>query len=244
MSEKILLVVHQEHSDPGRVARQLADMGYDLDIRRLACGDRLPEQCDDHAGAVIFGGPMSANDDAIPFIRAELEWIPRWLDSGKPYLGICLGAQLLGRALGARVGPHPDGLHEIGYYRLRPTPDGRPLLGEGLHVYQWHGEGVDLPDGAVRLASTDNFPNQVFRYGPSAYGLQFHPEVTPAMLMRWTTKAAHRMVLPGAQCRVRHLAGMERFDAPLGQWLRGFLGHWLGRSMAAPAAGAAPIAAE
>ncbi|MCW5729542.1 MAG: glutamine amidotransferase [Alphaproteobacteria bacterium] len=236
MTEKVLLVVHQEHSDPGRVACQLRELGFGTDIRRLACGDRLPASMEEHAGVVIFGGPMSANDDMIPFIREELDWIPMAVASGRPYLGICLGAQLLARALGARVGPHPEGLHEIGYYPVRPTAAGRELFGEGFHAYQWHGEGFDLPSGAVRLAESAYFENQAIRVGERAYGLQFHPEVTETIMRRWTTKAAHRMVLPGAQCRERHFRGHAAHDGAIDTWLRRFLSAWLGRERPALAA--------
>lgn len=236
MSEKVLLVVHQEHSDPGRVGQKLRKLGYETDIRRLACGDPLPATMDEHAGAVIFGGPMSANDDIIPFIRSELDWIPMAIASGKPYLGICLGAQLLARAMGAKVGPHPDGYHEIGYYRLRPTPDGASLFSEDFHVYEWHGEGFALPTGAVRLAETDHFPNQAFRVGERAFGFQFHPEVNETIMRRWTTKAAHRMVLPGAQCRERHFLGLAAHDGRIDRWVEDFLARWLNPEKVAIAA--------
>src|SRR3546814_7308427 len=77
---------------------------------------------------VIFGGPMSANDDHLPFIRQEIDFIPKVLKSGTPFLGVCLGAQLLARAGGAAVGPHAEGWHEIGYYTVKPTAQGRDLI--------------------------------------------------------------------------------------------------------------------
>jgi len=230
VSKKILLIVHQEHSDPGRVGSQLAELGYDLDLRRPACGDALPPGIDDYAGAVVFGGPMSANDDHLPFIRTELDWITRAAHSGKPYLGICLGAQLLARGLGCKVEAHPEGMHEIGYYRLTPTRDGRHLFDEGGHFYQWHGEGFEVPSDAVLLAEGPHFRNQAFRFGKAAYGIQFHPEVTYTMVQRWTTKAAHRMVLPGAQSREEQFAKRELYDHQIAAWLQRFLRLWLGHS--------------
>ncbi len=123
---KALLVVHQQHSDPGRIARLLRDRGYEIDLRRVGCGDPLPPTLEAHDAAVVFGGPMSANDcRLLPFIRAELDWLAVPLSENKPFLGICLGAQLLTRHLGGRVGPHPDGWHEIGYFPVRGTPAGR-----------------------------------------------------------------------------------------------------------------------
>jgi len=227
MSRRILLIVHQEHSNPGRVGRLVMDFGYEAVICRHACGDPLPATLDDFDGAVIFGGPMSANDDHLPFIRNELDWIDVPLREGKPFLGICLGGQLLARYLGADVGPDPQGYHEIGYYPVRAAPAGEGLFAPEQCFYQWHGEGFEVPREATLLASGERFPNQAFRYG-SAIGIQFHPEVTRDMMQTWTRKAAHRMVLPGAQARDAHLSGHSRFDADVENWVTSFLASWLG----------------
>ena len=121
--QPVLLILHQEHSSPGRVGQTLAKLGYPLDIRRPRFGDPLPETMDDHAGAVIFGGPQSANDNE-EFVQREIDWIGVPLRDKKPYLGICLGAQMMARHLGARVYPHPQGHAEVGYYPIRPTDAG------------------------------------------------------------------------------------------------------------------------
>lgn len=228
MSGKVLLIVHQEHSDPGRVGQRLAQMGYELDLRRPCMGHALPETMDDHVGTVVFGGPMSANDEHLPFIRAELDWLPMAVTSGKPYLGICLGAQLLSRAGGGVVAPHPEGMVEIGYFPVQATEHGRPLFPDEAHFLQWHREGYALPNGASRLAQGALFAEQAFRYDDRAYGIQFHPEVTRAMMERWTEKAAERLTLPGAQSRQQILDGWQRHDAAVDRWLDAFLAHWLG----------------
>jgi GMP synthase (glutamine-hydrolysing) len=119
----VLIVLHQETSTPGRVGNALRALGHDLDIRRPRFGDPLPETLDEHAGAVVFGGPMSANDGE-DYIRAEIDWIKIPLRERRPFLGICLGAQMLAKHLGAPVAPHPQGRIQIGYYPVRPTgPD-------------------------------------------------------------------------------------------------------------------------
>ena len=224
----ILIIVHQESSDPGRIGEQLRARGYHLDIRRPCLGQALPETLDQHAGCVVFGGPMSANDDHLPFIRQELDFIPKVLKSGTPFLGVCLGAQLLARVGGAAVAPHPEGWHEIGYYPVKPTAQGRGVIPDPLHIFQWHGEGFALPRGAVRLASTGWYPNQAMRVGTNAYGLQFHPEVNGTMMQRWSTMAGHRLALPGAQARDRMRTAYAQHDAGIADWLHGFLGKWLG----------------
>jgi len=228
MLKPVLLILHQEHSSPGRVGQVLAKRGYPLDIRRPRFGDPLPETMDEHAGAVIFGGPQSANDQD-DFVRREIEWIGVPLRDNKPYLGICLGAQMMARHLGARVSPHPDGCAEVGYYPIRPTEAGRQLCADWPgRVYQWHREGFELPSGGELLAEGDFFSVQAFRYG-SGYALQFHPEVTHAMMYRWLVRGAHRMELPGAKQRHEHVADRFIYDPPAMNWLANFIDRWIGR---------------
>ncbi|BCP56054.1 glutamine amidotransferase [Kaistia sp. 32K] len=223
----VLIVLHQEHSTPGRVGLRLRERGYELDIRRPRFGDALPATLDNHAGAIVFGGPMSSNDDE-DYIRREIDWMAVALDEQAPLLGICLGAQMLARQLGARVAPREDGLVEIGYYPLRATAAGQGLCAWPETVYQWHGEGFDLPAGGELLAEGDLYRNQAFRYGPSAFAFQFHIELTLAMMHRWTTHGEDRFVLPGAQPRERHMEGRAVYDAQTSHFLDGFLDLWLG----------------
>jgi GMP synthase (glutamine-hydrolysing) len=225
--EPVLVVLHQERSSPGRVGHHLKARGFTLDIRRPALGDPLPETLARHSGAVIFGGPMSANDDS-EFIKRETEWLSVPLKEQKPFLGICLGAQMLARHLGAKVDVHPEGMAEIGYYPLRATAAGRALCPNWPdHVYQWHREGVDLPHGAELLAEGDTFSVQAFRYGRSAYGVQFHAEVSHAMMCRWTTRGHARLELPGARPRAAHFADRPVHDLAIRTWLAEFLDRWV-----------------
>jgi len=221
------MVLHQEQSTPGRIGHYLEAAGHDLDIRRPALGDPLPETLADHSGAMVFGGPMSANDDT-DFIRRETEWLKVPLAEGKPFLGICLGAQMLARHLGARVARHDQGKVEVGYYPIRVTAAAQAMpLPWPSHVYQWHREGFDLPAGADLLAEGDIFRVQAFRYGAAAYGVQFHPEVTHAMMCRWTTRGHDRMAAPGAKVRAEHFADRAVYDPAVREWLAAFLDLWL-----------------
>ena len=220
---RILVVLHQETSSAGRVGQVLRKMGYDLDIRRPVLGDPLPATLEGHAGSVVFGGPMSANDDDIEGIRAETRWMEVVLKSGKPYLGICLGAQILARHLGSKVYGRDDGHVEIGWYPIQPTDAGRTLMEWPSMVYQFHREGFDLPEGGELLAKSETYPNQAFRYGENAWGIQFHAELTLAMMHRWAVRGAHRFVLPGAQVGAQHLTGRYLHDAALFTWLNRFL---------------------
>jgi GMP synthase (glutamine-hydrolysing) len=237
-SRPVLVVLHQETSSPGRVGNALRALGYGLDIRRPRFGDALPVTLDAHAGAVIFGGPMSAND-GDDYVRAEIDWIEIALREQRPFLGICLGAQMLAIQLGARVAPHPDGVAQIGYYPIRPTASGLTLCRDWPdQVYHWHREGFGLPHGAELLAEGDDFPVQAIRYD-TCFGLQFHPDVTCAMMHRWTTRGCDRMDAPGAHPREQHFEGRAVYDTAERAWLQRFIGEWLAEAPTAVLAQAA-----
>lgn len=218
----VLIVLHQERSSPGRVGQLLVEKGYRLDIRRPVLGDKLPSTLAKHAGVVVFGGPMSANDPD-DFVKTEINWLDVPLREKRPLLGICLGAQMLVRQLGGKVQANTDGSTEIGWYPLHATEKGRMLMHWPRMVYHFHREGFDLPHGAELLAQGDAYPNQAFRYGGHAWGLQFHAELTRAMMHRWVVHGAHRFILPNAQQGREHLEGRMLFDAPLKAWLNEFL---------------------
>ncbi|MCP8895944.1 glutamine amidotransferase [Shinella daejeonensis] len=218
----VLVVLHQETSSPGRVGQILQRMGHALDIRRPVLGDLLPETLADHAGAVVFGGPMSVNDDA-PYMRAEIDWLSVPLGESRPFLGICLGAQMLVKHLGGLVSGHEEGLTEIGWYPLSATAAGAALMEWPAMVYQFHREGFDLPSGATLLATGHHYENQAFRYGDNAWGIQFHGELTLAMMHRWVVHGANRFGLPGAQIGRAHLDGRLLHDAALHRWMGAFL---------------------
>jgi GMP synthase (glutamine-hydrolysing) len=225
--KKILVVTHQATSEAGMVGEVLVSQGCQLEVCCPAEGATLPDTLDSHDGVVVFGGPMSANDHtSLPFIQAELDWIPLVLEAKKPFLGICLGGQLLARVLGAKVAPHPESWREIGYEPIQPTPAGQ-LLNGLTHVYQWHKEGFELAQGAVLLATGERFTNQAFQYG-AAYGLQFHPEITQAMIERWTTTAADQLTSLGTQSQQQQLQNHNRYGMSVASWLDRFLKHWLG----------------
>lgn len=226
-SGTILVILHQESSSAARVGRILQNQGYLLDERRPSCGDPLPTNLAGYTGVVIFGGPMSANDD-FDYIRRETDFVGLALKEEKPLLGICLGAQLIARHLGERVGPHPQGRAEIGYYPIDPTPEGDKLCPMPCPrtVYQWHREGFDLPKGARLLArGGEDFPIQAFAYG-SAVALQFHPEVSYSTICRWTTRAGERMMCAGAQPLDHHFDGWFLYDRAIAQWTHTFLAAW------------------
>ncbi len=230
---RILTVMHQEASSPGRVGMMLEEMGYHLVACRPPLGDELPETLEDYAGAVVFGGPMSANDPD-EYVKREIDWIEVPLKENKPFFGICLGAQMMSKHLGGEVTGHPENFAEIGYYPIRPTNEGAAMMDWPEQVYQWHREGFSVPADATLLATGDEYQNQAYRYGDNAFGVQFHSEVTTWMMNRWTIKAAHRLTLPGAQARNEQFEARPIYDPAVRKWLVDFLDQWIGPANSQP----------
>lgn len=155
------------------------------------------------AGLILMGGPMSVNDD-LPWLRTEMRCVREAVARGMPVMGICLGAQLIAKTLGARVTRNP--VKEIGWAPVYWTEAAKtdPLFGgfpSPETVFHWHGETFDLPEGAQLLAYSDACRRQAFRIAGNVYGLQFHLEVTPEMIQDWcrhdeTCGAAREMEAP------------------------------------------------
>ncbi len=235
MNHKILFIFHQSTTNPGPVAYLLRQRGYQLDIRIPSEGNSLPNTMDDHEAAIVFGGAISVNEsENLPFMRTELNWISTILDSGKPFLGICLGAQMLARVLGAKVARHPQGKVEIGYHPIMPTVAGSTYFDSQLSFYHWNFEGFDLPSDVVKLASGNIFENQAFRYGENAYGVQFHPEMSQTVLDKWVqnkdSQFKKALELPGAQSWDEQLEKHIQHAPVVENWLDGFLSLWLGEA--------------
>ena len=153
-SGQFLIIVHQKTSTSGNVGALLQARGYRLDQRCPCIGDPLPDHLDAHDGVVVFGGPMSANDDShLDGIGQELKFIDQVLAGDKPFIGICLGGQLLARALGAKVAPDGGGRVEIGYTEVSPTKEFEALFDASRYFFQWHKEGFDLPAGTRLMAA-------------------------------------------------------------------------------------------
>jgi len=221
VAARVLLIQHMHDRRDDRVSEHLGRRGFALHWCNPSLGDALPADPGRYAALVVYGGIQSVNDAAHhAYLRAELDWIRRWVAGDRPYLGLCLGGQLLARALGARVGPHSGGLHEVGFVPVRPTDAGNALFPESLHVYQWHNEGFAIPEGGELLATGEVFPNQAFRIGRRAFGLQFHPEATAQMRTEWLDTSAHTLdVAAGAHPRQRQEADAQRFEQPMADWL-------------------------
>ena len=200
---RVHVLQHVPFEGPGSIADWCVAGGHALNITPLFIpNNALPETAAVDL-LVNMGGPMSVYDEQIhPWLAAEKEFIRTFLTTGKPVLGICLGAQLLALCCGATVGraAHP----EIGWYPVSPTPAAavfpwlNALLANRPVLFHWHGERFEIPAGAENLAETDANDNQAFILGEGRIvGLQFHPEMTPVLLEQMVAEGRHELVAGG-----------------------------------------------
>jgi GMP synthase (glutamine-hydrolysing) len=236
----VLVLQHIACEPPGAFEDVLAAAGADIHRVELDEGDALPPW-QDFVAIVAMGGPMSVNDDAeLPWLTAEKQAIADAVRAGVPYWGSCLGVQLLAAALGAPVyaGTQP----EVGVLPVTLTDEGQsdPVfagLPDEFLTLQWHGDTFDVPEGGVLLASSPAFPNQAFRVGRTAYGVQFHVEVTEQMAREWAEVPAYAEYAD----RVLGAGGIDRlmadFDAARERMLdvgRRMFERWVEIAVAVP----------
>lgn len=229
MQKTATVIRHVAFEDLGSFAGPLASRGYGIRFLEAGCDALDPAQEADLL--IVLGGPISANDSALyPWISEEIRLIRTRMDRDRPLLGICLGAQLMARALNAAVDFAPA--KEIGFAPLKLTEAGwrSPLAALGGEpVLHWHGENFDLPAGAERLASTAVCPNQSFRIGPRVLACQFHPEAADGRFERWLIGHHGELQAEGVDIgrlreaeRAERTGLRERGEALLLAWLDGF----------------------
>jgi GMP synthase (glutamine-hydrolysing) len=206
----ILVIMHVESEGPGSLGSFLASAGAQVQVARLYAGDRLPEDTSALNAVISMGGPMNVyEEDKYPFLREETSFLHRAVNADMPVLGICLGAQMLAKAAGARVTRSPK--EEVGWGLVRLTEAGRAdLLFQGLpqtlEVLQWHGDMFHIPEQATLLADGTDCPHQAFRCR-NAFGLQFHVEVTGDILAEWFAESADRQRILDRYAQVKQ--GLE-----------------------------------
>jgi len=220
VSRRAIILMHAPGEGPGRLAGALSAAGYRLEPRRLHAGDAVPGALADNELLVVMGGPMGVGergDPRYPFLERELDLLRRAISEDRPVLGICLGAQLLAVAAGAGVAPNlyrGRPRREVGWASIsfstahgHPELSGMPAAAPMLH---WHEDSFALPAGATLLAWSRLCPHQAFRLDRAGaagrqFGLQFHPEVDAATVVRWALSDA-RFVLgangPGGVARL------------------------------------------
>jgi GMP synthase (glutamine-hydrolysing) len=229
---RALVLSHVPFEDLGSLEPCLKQRGFSIEMVDASTTEfPLPQAatCD---LLIILGGPIGVYEsEAYPFLTGEIECIRRRLESGRPVLGICLGAQLMARALGAKVYPGSNGA-EIGWAPLEAVGPGGPpvwfkhLISNGLASFHWHGDTFDLPSGAELLARTKLYENQAFAFGRNALALQFHPEVIAKGLERWYVGHAFELSRRGISVTDLREAG-DQYGQQLEQAARTFWNGWL-----------------
>ncbi len=230
---RLLVLQHISCEHPGVFTEVMRERGVEPVAVELDAGEALPDWRE-FDGVIAMGGPMGATDDADhPWLALEKQLVRESVDDGRPFLGVCLGVQLLAAALGARV--YSSERAEVGLLPVELTAEGRadPVfagLDGPLVSLQWHGDTYELPDGAVHLARSPQVEQQAFRAGDRAYGVQFHLEVTPEMAREWAEVPAYRQSLAntlGEERGAEFLAEVERRAIDLHPAARRLFSNWL-----------------
>jgi GMP synthase-like glutamine amidotransferase len=231
---RALVLQHIACEPPGVFEDVLDERAAELVRVELDEGEPLPATLEGIDAIVAMGGPMSVNDEGEhPWLVEEKRLIREAVTRGLPFWGSCLGVQLLASSLGARV--RAGDIPEVGVLPVYATPEGEldPVFG-GLTwprpTLQWHGDTFDLPDGATLLATSPAYPNQAFRFGPLAYGVQFHLEVTAEMAQEWGRVPAYELAARSVlgEGGLAHL--LDAFSGSMNEMLadgRTLFGRWV-----------------
>jgi len=203
---KILVFQHVPYEPLGTLDPLLKQAGFRIRYVNFGRNAAVRPQLDGYAALIVLGGPMNCDQiNSYPNLITEVDILREAVDRDMSVLGICLGAQLLAKALGGRV--VPNATREIGWYDVELTEAGAadPVLSAfspNQQVFQWHEDGIELPDDVVHLASSPASNVQAFRHGEHAYGLQFHLEVNEPLIERWLTVPGNQATLAAEQGRI------------------------------------------
>lgn len=185
----VLFIKHIDIEGPGTIADFLDDNKLLYTVIDVSSGDKLPKLKKDFRAVICLGGPMNVyEEEKYRFLKEEDIFLRRVVEDEVPFLGICLGAQLIAKATGARVKKNPE--KEIGWYKIVLNDHGLKDdlfkdFPEVFNVFQWHGDTFGIPSGGKRLAFSECCQNQALKYGSNIYGIQFHVEVTKTMIAQW-----------------------------------------------------------
>ncbi len=226
----ILELRHVECEGPGAYEKFLRAAGEVCTVRMWQ--ESVPDHLD-FSAIIVMGGPVGVNDsERVPWITQEIDFLVRAVGAGVPIWGVCLGSQLLAAALGARV--YTGEVPEVGVLDVTMTPEAESDgvwadLPPSFEALQWHGDSFDLPSGAVRLASSPAYDNQLFRYGNS-YGIQFHLEADRALAAQWLQIDEYVESLEqvcGSGAAEDLLDDIERTESSTVEYASAAMGRWL-----------------
>ena len=227
--KKAVIVLHQERSISGDIGKKLIKRGFFLEIIRPCLGEVLPKNLEDYSLVVVLGGPISVNDKDL-YIKYEINWLKSVIESEVPFLGICLGAQMLAKHLGCQVRKNFNNFSEIGFFNITPTKEGKKIFKDQTIFYQFHDEGFDVPNNCKLLATGDKFKFQAFKY-KNCYAFQFHPEVDFYTHLRWLyfviISKPKKLFDKGAQNIFIQLYYRLKYNKKISLWLDNFLDNYL-----------------
>jgi GMP synthase (glutamine-hydrolysing) len=204
--KRVLVFQHVPYEILGTLDPLLRKGGYRVRYVNFGRDPYAEPDIDKYHGLIILGGPMNVDmTDEYPHLDTEVRLIRQMMERGAPILGICLGAQLIAKSLGADVRKNPE--KEIGWYDVALTDAGKqdPVmkhLQDSRPIFEFHGDTYDLPEGAVHLATSQTCANQAFRYGDNVYGFQFHMEVDSALIERWLNTPVYQAQIAATEGRI------------------------------------------
>lgn len=231
MSNRVVIISHNDGPVSDRISGFFLHHGFETVTHRPFQGDDLPAMDKTVAGSIILGGKFDADDvEKHPFLIKEQQWVAECLSADIPLLGICQGAQQIAHHLGAKIGVLEKSQPEFGYYEIMPTAEAGEIIPAKMFVPQFHYHTFEIPKGAIRLAGSEQYPNQAFRFGERVFGIQWHSEVTPQELVEWRKFLDDEQLAQSTQNVGEQNALGELHDKGQAEWFDGFLFELFGRA--------------
>lgn len=223
MKNRILILTHGNNVWADNMESMFKDIGYTACIASIRHGDEFPTDIEEYAAIVIMGGVMGVYEiDSHPWLLNEMKELEKSLKLNIPMLGICLGSQILAHIHGGKVIKGNHGM-SVGFQPISVIEQDH-IFGNELHniaVCKWHGDTFQIPESAVRLATSEPYPNQAVRFNNGIYGVQFHPEITPCRILKWYSENLRD--LPSTAPKIEDFIAESKIQAPLSHdWLKLF----------------------